>query len=179
RAPQKILGPAHATRHRRASRRRRRRSRARGAAGGGDVAPAENVSRNRYQMAGDGARPPGSDGVLAGHVNTTQKQRQTGGSFWVTLPRRRFLAAGLGFPLLAALLDAPPPADAADLPRLGPPEPFDFGKVKETARGLAAAPYVDHPPRYRDLLEAVDYDAVNKIRFPHEAALWPPRTAPS
>src|SRR5262249_35856746 len=122
-----------------------------------------------------GHPPSPSHGVLAAHVNITPTQRQTGSLMILT--RRRLLAAGLRFPVLAALLGAdapaPTPADAAALTRLGPPEPFDFGKVKEIARSLTAAPYVDHPPRYGELLEAVDYDAVNKIRFRDEAALWP------
>ena len=41
--------------------------------------------------------------------------------------RRTILAAGLRLPLLAALIEADMlRAEAGDLPRLGPPEPFDF-----------------------------------------------------
>ena len=70
--------------------------------------------------------------------------------------RRQLLAAGLALPLEAVLRRASAGAEAAPLPRLGPPAPFDFEDVKAMARRLAAAPYVDHPPRYSDLLEAVE-----------------------
>jgi glucans biosynthesis protein len=78
-------------------------------------------------------------------------------------------------PVLAALINGGmlPRAEAGDLPKLGPPQPFDFDKVKEMARQRAAAPYVDHPPRYSDLLEAIDYDAAQKIRYRDAATLWP------
>jgi len=97
------------------------------------------------------------------------------------LTRRTIVAAGLGLPLHAALINAGMPtrteaAEAGGLPRLGPPEPFDFAKVKEMARRRAAAPYVDHPPRYSDLLEAIDFDAAQKMTYRDAAALWPQGT---
>lgn len=95
----------------------------------------------------------------------------------IGLTRRTLVAAGLRLPLFAALINAgmPPRTEAAgagDLPRLGPPQPFDFDRVKQMARQRAAAPYVDHPPRYSDLLEAVDFDAAQKITYRDAAALW-------
>ena len=88
------------------------------------------------------------------------------------LTRRSIITAALRLPIFAALVDVLQ-AEAGDLPRLGRPEAFDFEMVKEMARGLSAAPYVDHPPRYSDLLEAIDYDAAQKITYRDAATLWP------
>ena len=90
------------------------------------------------------------------------------------LTRRTLVAAGLGLPLYEGLINAGVlPVAASDLPRLGPAEPFDFERIKQTARRLAAAPYVDHPPRYSELLEAIDFDAAQKITYRDVATLWP------
>src|SRR5258707_299166 len=96
----------------------------------------------------------------------------------IGLTRRTIVATCLRLPLLAAIVDGSTlaPAEAGDLPRFGPPQPFDFERVKEMARARAATPYVDHPPRYSSRLEAIDYDAAGKIRYRDEAALWPRRS---
>jgi len=95
----------------------------------------------------------------------------------IGLTRRTIVAAGLGLPLQVALAGSGLLADeAGELPRRGPPQPFDFETVKAMARRRAAAPYVDHPPRYSDLLEAIDYDAAQKVAYRNAAALWPAGT---
>lgn len=90
------------------------------------------------------------------------------------LTRRAILSAGLRLPLLTALmsLGLPPASKAADVPAYGPPEPFDFERAKQMARGLASSAYDNSPPRYAALLEEVDYDAARKITYREAATLW-------
>jgi glucans biosynthesis protein len=93
----------------------------------------------------------------------------------IGLTRRTIVSAAARLPLLAAFVNAGAltRAEAGKLPRFGPSEPFDFERVKQMARQRAAAPYVDHPPRYSDRLETIDYDAAGKISYRDAAALWP------
>jgi glucans biosynthesis protein len=96
------------------------------------------------------------------------------------LTRRALLAAAMQmpFPALPAGAAAKVSAAAGALPRLGPPQPFDFETVKRMARERAASPYVDHPPRYGDRLEAIDFDAARQIAYRAAATLWPPADGP-
>ena len=85
-----------------------------------------------------------------------------------SLRRRQLLAlAGATVPLLgiAGL------ARGAE-PHLGPPEPFDFERLRALAEALAAQPHVEPEPEHAEILEAIDYDAHQTIRFRPERALW-------
>ncbi len=94
------------------------------------------------------------------------------------LSRRHFAAGALAAPALAALrpfaaqAQTAPPAGPAL--RFGPAQPFDFDWLKAEARRVAAAPYADPPPRAADVLERLDYDQHNRIRFRPERTLTVP-----
>lgn len=61
---------------------------------------------------------------------------------------------------------------AAAGPTLGAPEPFDFDRLRERARRLAGRPHRSPPEPYPKLLDAIDYDTYQKIRFRRSNALW-------
>src|SRR5262249_4188797 len=88
--------------------------------------------------------------------------------------RRALVGAALRLPLLAAAMSfgAPLTATAGSLPRLRPPQPFDFERLKAMARDAASAPCACEPPRYADILQKIDYDATTKIIYRWAAALW-------
>ncbi len=56
--------------------------------------------------------------------------------------------------------------------RLGEARPFDFEELKRRAKSLAAAPYVAPVVRGGDVLDRIDFDAHNKIRYDEDATLW-------
>ncbi|MGH6943705.1 MAG: glucan biosynthesis protein, partial [Geminicoccaceae bacterium] len=68
-------------------------------------------------------------------------------------------------------------AAGAEIP-FGPARPFDFDWLQEQARQLAAQPYQDPVIRFGDVLETVDYDVYQQIRFKPEMALWADGSAP-
>ncbi|PWG62988.1 glucan biosynthesis protein [Sediminicurvatus halobius] len=86
--------------------------------------------------------------------------------------RRRLLQA------IAALAASPwaallPAVGAAATPSaLGPAQPFTFEALRRRARDLAARPYQAAPAPHSDLLDAIDYDASQRIRYRPEATLW-------
>ena len=60
----------------------------------------------------------------------------------------------------------------------GPPQPFDFERLAESARRTAAMPYTAPVGPSGALLDRIDYDAYWRIRFQPDAALNPiPRGA--
>jgi glucans biosynthesis protein len=86
------------------------------------------------------------------------------------LTRRSLMAAGAAFALAAA--GSPARAAPRVALRYGDPEAFSFDRLAAAARDLAARPFVPTPVRYADQLEAVDYDAYQKIRFRPEASAF-------
>lgn len=90
------------------------------------------------------------------------------------IARRSFLAGAMLAPclpwqdLLAAQDERAPTA----LPALGPPQPFDFERLRQQAQQRASQPY--QPPALRppELLERIDYDVHEAIHYRPEAALW-------
>jgi glucans biosynthesis protein len=65
----------------------------------------------------------------------------------------------------------PPP------PRFGEPEPFTFDMLKARAKALAAKPYGVPPPAPK-VVDKVDFDAVQAIKFRADRALWPAGPGP-
>ncbi len=55
---------------------------------------------------------------------------------------------------------------------LADPRPFDFQSLKDEARRLAGAPFRPTPRRARNILQAINFDAHQRIRFRKEKALW-------
>ena len=83
-------------------------------------------------------------------------------------PDRRLLLAALSASLL------PKWALAATEPgvRLGPPKPFRFEGLVDLARKTAGQPWQAPAQRAAHLIKAIDFDAVQKIRFRPDHALW-------
>jgi glucans biosynthesis protein len=62
--------------------------------------------------------------------------------------------------------------------RFGPAQPFDFAWLKREAQLLAERPYQEPAIRHADILETIDYDTFQQIRFEPERALWAEGGAP-
>ena len=92
--------------------------------------------------------------------------------------RQALLAASVG--AFASLLDGRLARAAAGSGQteFGPARPFDFEWLKAEAKSLAEQPYQEPVIRYADILETIDYDAFQQIRFKPEQALWADRGAP-
>jgi glucans biosynthesis protein len=91
------------------------------------------------------------------------------------MSRRRFLRTGVAalaatapWSWLAAGADARTPA----LKRLGSPEPFDYARLKGAARTLAASPYKAPSEQLPPVIERLDWDHWQAIRFRDEHSLW-------
>ncbi len=80
-------------------------------------------------------------------------------------------AAGLplGTLLESAFAAATP---GSGLRRLGKPEPFDYAKLKGTARQLGSAAYKPRPDALPPAIAALNWDRWQSIRFRNEASLW-------
>ncbi len=87
------------------------------------------------------------------------------------ISRRDVLTGGLG---AAALWLLPRLAEAASSAKaqFGPARAFSFDALKARAEALAAKPYAPDAIRAGDVLEKVDFDAHQQIRFRDEATLW-------
>ena len=95
------------------------------------------------------------------------------------MKRRAFLTAQLAGTLAAAhgaALARPRlgkhPAPHAPALRLGPAERFNFDALLRRARVLATQPYVPPKPPAPQLVQAIDFDQVQQIRFRPACALW-------
>ncbi|OBS08401.1 glucan biosynthesis protein [Acidihalobacter prosperus] len=60
----------------------------------------------------------------------------------------------------------------SDTLRLGPAQPFDFERLRQRARALAARDYRPLPIRHPHLLDRIDYDRYQQIRYRSADALW-------
>src|SRR6185312_16561852 len=91
--------------------------------------------------------------------------------FHSPISRRQVLGGAAGLPLVAlALRGAAAAAEGLDL---GEPQSFGFDWLRDQAKELAAKPYAPPVIRYADVLERIDYDAYQQIRFIPGHALWP------
>jgi glucans biosynthesis protein len=54
----------------------------------------------------------------------------------------------------------------------GPARPFSFDRLRARARALAAAPYAEPPRPAATVVQDVDFDAIQKIKFRADRALW-------
>jgi periplasmic glucans biosynthesis protein len=93
------------------------------------------------------------------------------------LSRRQTLLA-TSASLLVSLLDRRVARAATGEIRFGPAQPFDFEWLKGQAQALAGRPYQEPVIRHADLLETLDYDVYQQIRFKPERALWAEGGAP-
>jgi periplasmic glucans biosynthesis protein len=92
--------------------------------------------------------------------------------------RQALLAASVS--AFASLLDGRLVRAAAGSGQIafGPAQPFDFEWLKAQAKTLAEQPYQEPVIRHADILETIDYDAFQQIRFRPERALWEAGGAP-
>jgi len=91
------------------------------------------------------------------------------------MSRRRFLQAGaaaLSVAASEAWLRAAAAPRRVGITRLGPPQPFDFARLKGMARTLAAAPYAPSAERLPPAVARLDWDHWEAIRYREERALW-------
>ncbi len=88
------------------------------------------------------------------------------------ITRRTFLTGALLTPLFPYLDSV---AQAEDLNTgfdLGHAQSFSFDWLREQARQLAAQPYRAPLIRHPEVLERIDFDAYQQIRYRPEDALW-------
>lgn len=106
------------------------------------------------------------------HVGSLNFESRAETSRVVPIPIDRRQCIGLGAALLAFLSGAGRSYAAADGLQLGPPQPFDPDALRQHAQALAAQPYT--APRAPDpmLVNGIDFDAIQKIKFRPECALW-------
>ena len=79
-------------------------------------------------------------------------------------------AAGVPFGTLVENALAATPA--AGLRRLGKPEPFDYAKLKGTARQLSAAAYKPRPDALPPVIASLNWDRWQSIHFRNDQSLW-------
>ncbi|MEJ2687771.1 MAG: glucan biosynthesis protein [Gammaproteobacteria bacterium] len=93
------------------------------------------------------------------------------------LTRRRFLQAmeALGVVAATSWLDIGHGQSAPDNGsglQFGPPQPFDYERLKSRARALAQKPFNPAPVPHPALLDKITYDVYQQIRFRNRDALW-------
>ncbi len=88
------------------------------------------------------------------------------------LNRRDFLSFALSSSVVAGLSGSAFAAAEAPGLTFGPAKTFSFDALKEEAGALAAAPWQDGRSPHGEILEQIDYDAFQKIRFRKDHALW-------
>ena len=90
---------------------------------------------------------------------------------------RRLLLAALSASVLppGVALAAPSTGQAV---RLGPPKDFSFAALAARAKKNAGQPYQAPQPRASHIIKDIDFDAVQKIRFRPDHALWAGGPAP-
>ena len=91
------------------------------------------------------------------------------------MSRRRFLqtsAAALSMAAAEALLPASPAGRRVGVSRLGPPQPFDYARLKGMARSRAAVAYAPPPQRLPASVAHLDWDHWEAIHYREERALW-------
>ena len=94
------------------------------------------------------------------------------------LNRRQTLLAASASAFLPLFASRFVHAAASDERHFGPPQPFDFEWLKREAQLLAERPYEGPVIRHADILETIDYDTFQQIRFKPERALWAEGGAP-
>jgi glucans biosynthesis protein len=88
------------------------------------------------------------------------------------ITRRNFLISMVAMSTVGLNLEKSSNAKTVDDAILGPPQPFDFERLSETARKLAMKPYDEGPIRYQELLNSIDFEAHQRIRFRSERSIW-------
>jgi len=87
------------------------------------------------------------------------------------LSRRAVLVNAFALPMLAGLAGPLAYAQGSGL-RFGPAQRFGFEWLKAEAKRLATLTFNNPAPRAADVLDRLDYDDHNTIRFKPERSLW-------
>jgi glucans biosynthesis protein len=97
----------------------------------------------------------------------------------IKLSRRQLLAASAPIAVAAAGIGAAPvdaasnePAQPASTGGYGPPQPFDFNRLKQKAASLAHNGYAPTKPPAADIVGSIDFDVAQKIQFKPDRAIW-------
>ncbi|MEX2643130.1 MAG: glucan biosynthesis protein D [Acetobacterales bacterium] len=88
------------------------------------------------------------------------------------LDRRALLRSTAAGALVAALMPLGRPALAQQRLAFGPSRPFSFDRLVEGARRLSEQPYQARPVPAPEVVEQIDYEALHKIRFDPDNALF-------
>ena len=88
------------------------------------------------------------------------------------ITRRTFLGGALFAPLFPFLTSVAWTEESNTGFDLGPAQSFSFDWLREQARQLAAQPYRAPLIRHPEILERIDFDAYQQIRYRPEDALW-------
>ncbi|HEY2446041.1 MAG TPA: glucan biosynthesis protein [Rhizomicrobium sp.] len=94
------------------------------------------------------------------------------------IDRRFLLNASLAGAVTGLLKKASSFASETPTLRLGPARPFSFAWLKERARNLSAGSYSPPVAPAPDLVQGIDFDVTQKIRFRADCALWRKTAAP-
>jgi glucans biosynthesis protein len=85
--------------------------------------------------------------------------------------RRRLLAATAPMALALSAMGAHRGYAAAQ-ERYGPPQPFDFNRLTQEASALAKRAHLPVQPPAAAIINRIDFDVVQKIKFRADRALW-------
>jgi glucans biosynthesis protein len=90
---------------------------------------------------------------------------------YLPIARRTFLMLGASFMTALAGEIRPALARSAAGVVLGAPQPFSFDRLVTRARDLARRAFEAPEPKAADLIQTIDFDAVQKIKFRKECAV--------
>jgi len=87
----------------------------------------------------------------------------------ILMHRRQFIGLGAA---VVALAGGGRAVAAPEGLRFGAPQPFSYGRLRDLARQRANGPYA--PPRRPapEIVQGIDFDAIQKIKFRADCALW-------
>src|SRR5579871_1198187 len=85
---------------------------------------------------------------------------------------RRTVLAAAGASMALSALGLPWPAFAASKLKLGKPQSFSYDALAREMQSKATQPYVREGSLPQDVLDSIDYDALGKIKFDTDYALF-------
>ena len=88
----------------------------------------------------------------------------------IHIDRRNFLELAAGLVALAGGGEGA--VAAANGLRFGPPQPFSYEGLRDLARKRAGEPYAPPPRPTPAIVQNIDFDAIQKIKFRADCALW-------
>ena len=119
---------------------------------------------------GRAAREPAPRGNQVSPPALNRPSGAQRGELLIPINRRHVL--GLGLTSVLAAVTGNGQAAAANGLELGPPQPFDPDALRRQAQALAAQPYTAPRAPVPMLVQGIDFDTIQKIKFRPECALW-------